>query len=121
VYVQSVPPGKGKWQVSNEGGTQPLWARNGKQLFYRSTSTAGRDPGRVWAVEVQTGSGFSAGKPKLLFEQPGYGSGTPIRSWDLSPDGERFLMVKLEERKPQPLTEMVLVQNWSEEVRHLAR
>ena len=42
-----------------------------------------------------------------------------VRSWDLSPDGRRFLMVKLEERMSQPVTEMILVQNWFEAVRHL--
>jgi hypothetical protein len=55
-----------------------------------------------------------------LFEQPGYGVRSPIRGWDISPDGERFLMVKLEERKSQPVTELVLVQNWFEELRRLA-
>jgi len=55
-----------------------------------------------------------------LFEQPGYELRFPVGCWDISPDGERFLMVQLEERKPQPLTEMVLVQNWFEELRGLA-
>ncbi|MBP1601938.1 MAG: hypothetical protein H6Q06_2089, partial [Acidobacteria bacterium] len=63
--------------------------------------------------------GFSAGKPRLLFDQAGYGVGDPIRCWDISPDGKRFLMVKLEERKPQPVTEMILVQNWFEELKRL--
>jgi hypothetical protein len=112
VYVQSFPRGGGKWQISGEGGNQPLWARNGKQLLYRS-------PGKVWSVDVQTGSAFSATKPRLLFEQSGYVHGGPIRTWDISPDGERFLMVKVEERKPQPVTEMVLVQNWFDELRRL--
>ena len=45
-----------------------------------------------------------------------------IRSahWDLSLDGQRFLMVKLEEAKPTPVTELVLVQNWFEELKRLA-
>jgi hypothetical protein len=54
-----------------------------------------------------------------LFEQPGYEASGPIRGWDISPDGRRFLMVKLEERKPQPVTEMILVQNWFEELKRL--
>jgi hypothetical protein len=74
---------------------------------------------QVWVVDVQAGAGFSVSKPKLLFEQLGYARGVPIRGWDISRDGERFLMVKFEERKAQPLTEMVLVQNWIEEVRPL--
>jgi serine/threonine-protein kinase len=120
VYVQSIPPGRGKWRISDGGGFQPIWARSGKQLFYRSGGTELQGLNQVWVVDVQTGTTFSVGKPKLLFEQPGYGVGDPIRAWDVAPDGERFLMVKLEERKPQPLTGMVLVQNWFEEVRRLA-
>jgi Tol biopolymer transport system component len=121
VYVQPFPAGAGKWQISNDGGTEPLWAPDGKQLFYRSAGGAfALASAQVWAVDVQTTSGFSATKPSLLFEQQGYRATTPIRCWDISPDGERFLMVKLEERKPQPLTEMVLVQNWFDEVRRLA-
>jgi serine/threonine-protein kinase len=119
VYVQPFPGGGGKWQISSEGGREPLWARNGRELFYRS-GPAEVPPSQVWLVDVQTGSGFTASKPRLLFEQPGYASRHPIRGWDISPDGERFLMVKLEERKPQPVTEMVLVQNWFEELRRLA-
>jgi serine/threonine-protein kinase len=112
VYVQPFPAGGGRWQISNEGGWQSLWARDGRRLFYRWAD-------QVWVVDIQTTPGFAASKPKLLFEQPGFAQGGEIRGWDISPDGERFLMVKLEERKPQPLTEMVLVQNWIEEVRRL--
>jgi hypothetical protein len=113
VYVQTFPAGGGRWPISNQGGFHPLWAPSGRQLFYRSANG-------VWGVDVQPGPVFSASKPKLLFEQLGYADSVPIRAWDISPDGERFLMVKLEERKAQPLTEMVLVQNWIEEVRRLA-
>jgi hypothetical protein len=58
-------------------------------------------------------------KPRLLFEKPGYSSGSPIRAYDLSLDSQRFLMVKEEQRKPSPATEMVLVQNWFEELKRL--
>ena len=112
VYVQPDPGPGGKWQISNNGGTEPVWSRNGKQLFYRR-------PNEVWVVDVQAGSIFSASRPRFLFEQPGYEASGPIRGWDISPDGRRFLMVKLEERKPQPVTEMILVQNWFEELKRL--
>ena len=112
VYVRPFPGDGGKWQISNKGGVEPLWAPNGRQLFYRWGD-------QVWVVDVQTGSGFSAGKPRLLFEQPGYDYSAPIRSWDISRDGQRFLMIKVEERKSQPLTEMILVQNWFDELKHL--
>jgi Tol biopolymer transport system component len=112
VWVQPFPGPGGKWQISNEGGSEPLWSRNGKQLFYLHSK-------QVWVVDVQTGSGFSASKPRLLFEQPGYSSSATIRTWDISLDGQRFLMVKMGERKSQPITELVLVQNWFEELKRL--
>ena len=111
VYVRPFSgPGK-KFQVSSEGGQEPLWARNGKQLFYRW-----RD--QVWVADVQTDGGFAPTKPRLLFEKPGYYSSIlPTRTYDLSLDGQRFLMVKLDQSKPTPVTEMILVQNWFEELK----
>ena len=114
VYVRPFPGPGSKWLISQEGGLEPLWARNGKQLFYRSF-----DGQQVWAVDVRTEGDFSASKPRLLFKAPGLSLGGPIRGWDLSLDGQRFLMVKLEEAKPKPVTEMILVQNWFEELKRL--
>ena len=100
MYVQPFPGPGG----SNEGGTEPLWSRNGKQLFYWKGN-------KRWVVDIQNGSAFSAGRPRLLFEQAGYWGGSQIRNWDISLDDQRFLMVKREERKPQPVTEIILVQS----------
>jgi hypothetical protein len=75
--------------------------------------------GQVWAVDVQTGPAFRAGKPRLLFEPRGLGS-APMRNWEISSDGQRFLMVKIDDRKPTLVTEMILVQNWFEELKRLA-
>jgi hypothetical protein len=112
VYVRAFPGPGMKQQVSSEGGREPLWARNGIQLFYRRLD-------QVWVVDVRTDGGFAMSKPRLLFEKPGYGSGSPIRAYDLSLDSQRFLMVKEENRKPTPVTEMILVQNWFEELKRL--
>jgi len=112
VYVRSFPNPGSKWKLSLEGGAEPLWERNGQRLFYRS-----RD--QVWAVDVRTGATFTPGKPRLLFEKPGYRVSSPVACWDISLDGRRFLMVKLEERKPEPVTEMILVQNWLDELKRL--
>jgi hypothetical protein len=73
----------------------------------------------VWAVDVRTDAGFTPGKPRLLFEKPGYRMSNPMRCWDISPDGRRFLMVKMDDRKPQPVTDIILVQNWFEELKRL--
>jgi eukaryotic-like serine/threonine-protein kinase len=117
VYVQPFPGPGGKWQISSEGGIEPLWSRDGKELFYRQPWTQ-RD-NQAFVVDVQTGNGFSAGKPRLLFKAQGYVGMSSIRTWDISPDGRRFLVVSAEERKPRPITELILVQNWFEELKRL--
>ena len=112
VYVRPFPGPGGKWQISTNGGNHPLWSRNGRQLFYLSGD-------QVWVVDIQTESGISTSNRRMLFEKPGYNWGAPIRAYDLSLDGQRFLMVKLEQSKPSPITEMILVQNWFEELKRL--
>ncbi|RPI27896.1 MAG: hypothetical protein EHM61_06915 [Acidobacteria bacterium] len=120
VYVKSFSGSGEKYQVSHEGGQEPLWSRNGKQLYYRRLSDAGAyDLTQVWVVDVQVEPAFSMSKARLLFEQSGSGLSDPIRGWDISLDGTRFLMVKVGETKPQPVTEMILVQNWFEELKRL--
>jgi len=114
VYVRPFPGPGGKWLISHEGGTEPVWAHNGRQLFYRSS-----DGQRVWVVDIRTDAGFSAGKPRLLFKAQGLGAAGLSRAWDPSLDDQRFLMVKMEERKPQPVTELILVQNWFEDLKRL--
>jgi serine/threonine-protein kinase len=112
VYVRPFPGSGGRRQISSEGGSEPLWARSGRELFYRQGP-------RVWSVGIESGPGLSMGKPHLLFEQPAYASWGAVRDWDISLDGQRFLMVKMEEKKPQPVTELILVQNWLEELKRL--
>ena len=112
VYVRPFPGPGLKYLVSSEGGEEPLWARNGKQLFYRQED-------QMWVVDVRTDGELDPRKPRLLFEKPGYGSAFPMRCYDLSLDGQRFLMVKEEKRKSTPVTEMILVQNWFEELKRL--
>ena len=85
VWVRPCPGSGGKFQISKEGGTQPLWSKDGRQLFYRQDN-------QVWVADVRMEGGFSAGKSRLLFEAPWIGRGSPIRGWDLWPDGQGFLM-----------------------------
>jgi len=114
VYVQPFPKSGSRWQISHKGGRGPIWAPDGGRLYYRSIG----DGNEVWVVDVQTHSGFSAGKPRPLMEMEGYIRGL-IRTWDISPDGLRFLAVKQDKSKLQPITEMILVQNWFEELKRL--
>jgi len=104
VYVQPYPGPGGKWQVSTDGGLEPRWNRNGRELFYRNGD-------RMIAVPVSTEGGFSAGKPQMLFER-GYVS-TPLPQTggvgDVSADGQRFLMIKEAEQESTPVNVVV---NW---------
>jgi serine/threonine-protein kinase len=109
VYVRAYPQG-GKWLISSDGGSEPLWTRDGKHLFYRADA-------RVWAVDLDAAAGFRPGRPRLLFSQADqYLSTGPGRTWDLSLDGRRLLMVKEEENAPQPVTRLSLIQNWTTEL-----
>ena len=63
VYVQPYPGPGGKWQISTEGGTEPVWNRNGRELFYRSGD-------KMMSVNIATVPGFTAGKPHMLFQGP---------------------------------------------------
>ena len=108
VYVQPYPGPGGKWQISTEGGTEPAWNRNGRELFYRSGD-------KMMAVEVTTQPAFAAGKPRMLFE--GRYQPSPVQStnYDVSPDGQRFLMLKPTEQAAP--TQINVVLNWFEELK----
>ncbi len=109
VYVQPFPMSSGgKWSVSNGGGSQPRWRRDGKELFYFAPDST------LMAVDVSTtGGNFKLGVPKALFKTSilGGAGGGPISSWRWdSPDGKRFLMnTPLDEAAATPIT---IVLNW---------
>jgi predicted Ser/Thr protein kinase len=111
IYVKPYPGPGGKWQISTEGGSEPAWNHNGRELFFRSGS-------KMMAVEVTTLPTFSAGKPKLLFE----GQYVPVQAglmstaYDVSPDGQRFLMIKAGEQAQAP-SQINVVLNWFEELK----
>jgi Tol biopolymer transport system component len=110
VYAQPYPGPGGKWQISTEGGTEPVWNPNGRELFYRSGN-------KMMAVETTTQPTFSAGKPKVLFAGP-Y-QPTPIlnANYDVSPDGQRFLMLKPSDPAEAVPTQINVVLNWFEELK----
>jgi Tol biopolymer transport system component len=70
VYIQGFPSGGGRWQVSNEGGAEPLWSRDGKQIFFRQSWPSREN--KAFVADVRTAGGFSVSKPHLLFAQPGF-------------------------------------------------
>jgi Tol biopolymer transport system component len=110
IYVQAVPPAAGKWQVSTEGGTEPLWNHNGQELFFRSGD-------RVMAADVAAQPTFSSGRPRMLFQGEYVRSEFPLTgfAYDVSPDGQRFLMV--EETGGTTAAQINVVLNWAEELK----
>ena len=86
IYVQPYPGPGGKWLISTEGGTEPAWSPDGKELFYRRAD-------QLLAVTVQTLPQFSASGPRVLFEGP-YEVVEGARDYDVTPDGKRFVMVR---------------------------
>jgi serine/threonine-protein kinase len=114
IFVRPFPEvNTGHWQVSTGGGTRPLWARNGQELFYLAPD------GVLMSVPVERGTTWTAGTPAKLINAPYYGAGT-ARTYDVSPDGKRFLTIKQggSDQTPPP-TSIVVVQNWLEELKHL--
>ena len=110
VYVQPFPASGGKWQISTTGGKEPVWSRDGKELFY----STGDPDNKLMAVDVKTGPSFEAGTPKALFEMHLNRSALSSR-YDVSTDGKRFLLnVPVGEFKSNPIT---LVQNWTVELK----
>ena len=120
IYVQPFPGSGRREPVSTEGGSQPVWARSGRELFYRATG-----PGRtlrMMVVEVSLGDSFTAGSPRMLWETTGerYPAGTGGRAYDIAPDGRRFLMIRQRDAAQPPITHVVLVQHWLDELKRLA-
>jgi serine/threonine-protein kinase len=119
IHVRPFPNVDGpKQQISTNGGRQPLWARNGQELFYESMGTLMRVP-------VKTGATFERGTPEMVFDASPYlvrslGGGLG-RMYDVSADGQRFLMIKetggADERPAS--ARIILVQNWFEELKRL--
>ena len=112
IYVQAFPGPGGKWQISTDGGNEPQWNRNGRELFYRSGD-------KMMAVDISTQPSFTAGKPRQLFEGHYLTTIRPFvrANYDVSPDGQRFLMLKPVEQEQPASTQINVVLNWSEELK----
>ena len=118
VYVQPYPGPGPRQQVSTDGGTAPAWSRDARELFFTTAQTAGGQatPTKMMVVPVTVRPTFSAGAPRMLF-QGRYGASAAIRPYDVTADGRRFLMVQQKERPVISVSNMVLVQNWFEELK----
>jgi serine/threonine-protein kinase len=113
VYVQAFPGLGARYQISTDGGAEPVWSKNGRELFYRNGDT-------MMAVTIRTDGGrFDAGTPAALFE--GHFAVSNVSGadawYDVSPDGQRFLMLRPEDS--QSAASIVMVQDWMDELKRL--
>jgi Tol biopolymer transport system component len=107
IYVASYPNPAEKIAVSTDGGHRPRWSRDGRELFYRQGEA-------LMAVSVDAGATFRAGKPRRLFAGPYQGESQEM-AFDVSPDSQRFLMIKSD--AAANLRQINVVQNWFEELK----
>ena len=108
IFVQPYPGPGGKWQISTEGGNEPVWNRNGRELFYRNGN-------KMMVVEVTTQPAFVPGKPRMLFEGRYVQAAPTTQAYDITADGQRFLMIKTDEA--EAAAEINVVVNWIEDMK----
>ena len=110
VYIQTFPASGGKWLISTNGGAQPRWRRDGKEIFYIAPDR------KLMAVDVKSeGSTFEAGVPKALFQTHVISYPQPRNFYEVSGDGQRFVIITPpEETNSAPIT---IVTNWNADVK----
>jgi len=108
IYVRPFPNvEEGRWQISSDGGTEPVWAPRGQELFYRNGDA-------MMVVGINPEPSFTQGSPVVLFT--GRYSTYRAVNYDISPDGQRFLMIKAAEEERGQIN---VVLNWFEELKRL--
>ena len=106
---------RGHWQVSTDGGTRPLWAPGGQELVYVSPT------GALMRVGVERAPTWSATPPTQLVK-PGYVTNSASlsgRSYEIAPDGQRFLMIKESGDQTATPPSLVVVQHWLDELKRM--
>jgi serine/threonine-protein kinase len=122
VYVQAFPGPGAKIQISNDGGTDPVWKRSGGELYYRNGDS-------MMVVTVSTSPAFSAGRPQELWRghySHGMSSscgppGATSSNYDVTADGKRFLMIKDDDQDRAISKQIVVVLGWADELRRMDR
>jgi serine/threonine-protein kinase len=107
VYVRKFPELTDKTPISNEGGVQPVWARNGRELFYRNGE-------KMMTVRLETDPELRASRPAALFQGAFHDPAIHAPQYDVTPDGRRFVMIESGEASP---TRIEFVLGWFEELK----
>jgi Tol biopolymer transport system component len=130
IYVRPFPAGSPVYRVSNNGGSSPFWSPDGTQLFYVAAVPDERNddddtadepedvqrPTALMVVDIDSSNGFERNRPEVVFTRV-ISDTVPVRSLDISPDGERFIIMRPEPLPDvQPVTSVNLVLNWFDEL-----
>ncbi len=114
VYVRPFPDvAGGKWLVSSAGGSEPRWSRDGRELFYRN------GVGEMVAVAVHRDRVPPLGDQRVLFDATPFTADALHQMYDVSADGKRFLMTRLGDAGSGNQTQLIVVQNFAEELKRL--
>ncbi|MGD8322178.1 MAG: protein kinase [Gemmatimonadota bacterium] len=113
IFVRPFPEVQtGKWQVSTGGGTSPVWAHSGRELFFINGNR------ELVSQAVLPGETLRRGEQRVLFAIGSqYGVNTDYTYFDISPDDRRFLMVRLKGAGVDETPALIVVENWMEEVK----
>jgi serine/threonine-protein kinase len=111
VYVRAFPGPGGKMQISSDGGNEPVWAGNNRELFYRNQDL-------MMAVTITSEEPFRASRPQPLFEASYDDAGVASRGYDITPDGQSFIVVRSE--RVSVATQVHVILNWFEELKRRA-
>ena len=112
VYMERFPDLGDRRQISTDGGAAPLWSPDGRELFYRRGDT-------MMVVAIGGGQTLSVGNPKALFQGTYFGDNNGSRRYDIDPTGKRFLMIKESSNDEAAPERLIVVQNWTEELKRL--
>jgi serine/threonine-protein kinase len=113
VYVRPFPAvDSARWTISVSGGTEPMWSRSGRELFFRTSA------GDMMAVPVSTGTAFQAGTPVKLFTALHFLRSERHHAYDISLDDQQFIMVRNSQKNAHTLGVVV---NWGAEIARLTR
>jgi serine/threonine-protein kinase len=115
IYVERYPELGNRQLISTGGGDRAAWSRDGRELFFVTP-----DGRQMFVVPVQSGTTLVAGRPQVLFDFAMPPPGTGFRPYDIAPDG-RFLIIRSGQAEAGVVAEpqIVVVQNWSEELKRL--
>lgn len=113
IYVSPFPNVEdGRWQISRERAQMPLWAPDGQELFYVSAD------GQLMSVSVVADPSFAPGNPEVIFDNVST-FGLLANTFDISPDGKRFLMIEEAPSDETKRPRLIIVQNWTEALKRL--